>query len=38
MAVTGKTICGKMRTKQGKAYAGEKIAFVHNGFSHSTSE
>jgi Ca-activated chloride channel family protein len=36
MPVTGKTVCGKMRTKQGKAYAGEKIAFVHNGFSHST--
>ncbi|OJY77533.1 MAG: hypothetical protein BGP09_28145 [Rhizobium sp. 60-20] len=25
-----------MRTKQGKAYAGEKIAFVHNNFSYST--
>lgn len=37
MRATDKTVCGKMRTKQGKAYAGEKIAFVDNGFSHSTA-
>ncbi len=37
MPAIDKTVYGKMRTKQGKAYAGGKIAFVDNGFSHSST-